>query len=407
MITDKTISDKRKIIRMLYYDKTLSITEISNKLNKSLPVITKLLSDLMREKFVTETGFAPSTGGRKPVMYALSSNVIYIVSVAMDQFVTRIAIMNMRNEFVTPVQKFELPLLNNEGALTSLVENINCVINKSGISKNKFAGVGIGMPGFVDIKKSINYTYLPTGEDGLTDYIGARIKLPVFIDNDSSLIALAELQFGAARNRKNAMVVNAGWGVGLGMILNGELYRGHNGFAGEFSHIPLFFNGKLCFCGKSGCLETEASLRVVVEKALEGLKAGQASKLTEAALDNAESAYEAIMKAVKAGDRFIIGLLSEAGFKIGRGVAILIHLFNPEVVILSGRGASAGQVWVAPLQHALNEFCIPSLVANTSLEISALAYNSELIGAAALVMENYEKKTESKSRLKKPKVLVE
>ena len=391
---------------MLYHDKTLSITEIGYKLNKSLPVITKLLSDLIKEGIVTETGFAPSTGGRKPVMYALSLDVLYIVSVAMDQFVTRIAIVNMKNEFVSAVQKFELPLMENDAALDILVDNVTDVINGSDISKSKFAGVGIGMPGFVDIKKGINYSYLPTDENDLTEYIGNRIKLPVFIDNDSSLIALAELQFGAARGRKNAMVINTGWGVGLGMILNGELYRGHNGFAGEFSHIPLFLNGKLCFCGKSGCLETEASLRVVVEKAREGLRLGQASKLTEASLNNPESAYEAVMQAVKGGDQFVIGLLSEAGYKIGRGVAILIHLFNPEVVILSGRGASAGKIWMAPLQQAINEFCIPSLVANTSIEISALAYDTELIGAAALVMENYDKKIESKTRLKKTKAAI-
>jgi predicted NBD/HSP70 family sugar kinase len=217
------------------------------------------------------------------------------------------------------------------------------------------------------------------------------VKLPVFIDNDSRLIALAELKFGAARDTKNAMVINIGWGVGLGMILEGELFRGHDGFAGEFSHIPLFLNNKLCSCGKSGCLETETSLLVVIEKANRGLKEGKLSMLKELSIEDPEQAFQLIVSAAGKGDKFAVEILSEAGYNIGRGVAILIHLLNPQAVILSGRGSSAGKVWQAPIQQALNEHCIPRLSVNTQIDISALGNKAELIGAAALVMENYEK----------------
>ena len=145
------------------------------------------------------------------------------------------------------------------------------VIRKSGIDKKKIIGAGIGMPGFIDFKKGINYSFLETKDKTITQYLSEKINLPVYIDNDSSLIALAELRFGTGRHKKNAMVINIGWGVGLGMVLNGELFRGHNGFAGEFSHMPLFNNNKLCGCGKTGCLETETSLLVVIEKATEKL----------------------------------------------------------------------------------------------------------------------------------------
>jgi predicted NBD/HSP70 family sugar kinase len=134
------------------------------------------------------------------------------------------------------------------------------VIRKSGVDKKKIIGAGIGMPGFIDSKKGINYTFLEAGEQTISQYLSRQLELPVYIDNDSSLIALAEFRFGLARRQKNAMVLNIGWGIGLGMILNGELFRGQNGFAGEFSHMPLFNNNKLCSCGKTGCLETEASL---------------------------------------------------------------------------------------------------------------------------------------------------
>lgn len=265
----------KKIIKHLYYANVHSSAELSIRINKSLPVTTKIVNDMIKEGIVTETGYAPSTGGRRPVMYSLANKVLFVVSVAMDQFITRIAIMDMNNSFVTPEEKFELPLPSNPEALAVLLKKIEEVIDKSGISRSKLAGIGIGMPGFVDVKNGINYSFLYNGGKSLTEHISDITGIPVFIDNDSSVIALAELKFGRARGKKNAMVINAGWGIGLGMILNGELFKGSNGFAGEFSHLSLFNNNKLCFCGKTGCLETEASLLVVLEKAQEGLRGGR------------------------------------------------------------------------------------------------------------------------------------
>lgn len=393
---------RKRIIKSLYYSSPMSCAGLSNKIDKSLPVTTKLLNGLIKDQSIIETGFAPSTGGRKPAMFAVRPNVLYIISVAMDQFVTRIAIMNMYNEYIIPVEKFELPLMDNAGALSVLIDKIETVIATAGIQKNKIAGIGIGMPGFIDINKGINHSFLPTGNGkSITELVFDKTGIPAYIDNDSSLIALAELRFGAARDKKNVMVVNAGWGVGLGMILNGELFRGNNGFAGEFSHIPLFLNGKLCHCGKKGCLETEASLLVVVEKAWEGLQQGQLSKLKALPVEHSEEASETIIHAAYEGDQFAISLLSDAGYKIGRGVAILIHLMNPEIVLLSGRGSSAGKIWQAPIQQAINEHCIPRLGAQTHVEISTLGYEAELIGAGVLVMENYAKQTVVKTAVRK------
>jgi predicted NBD/HSP70 family sugar kinase len=390
-MTEKNQLYRKKIIKHLYFSNMLSCADLSDKISKSLPVTTKMLGKLIEEGWVTETGFAASTGGRRAVMYSLKPDVLYVVSVAMDQLITRIAILNMQNKLITDAEIFELPLTKNPRALETLTEKIDEVITRSGIPKNNIAGVGIGMPGFVDSAKGINYTFLEPEQGALTTFLSSKIKLPVYIDNDSRLIALAELMFGAARSKKNAMVINVGWGVGLGMILNGELFRGNNGFAGEFSHIPLFLNNKLCSCGKSGCLETETSLLVVIEKANKGLKEGKISLLTELSVEHPEQAFQEIIRAASKGDKFAVEILSQSGYNIGRGVAILIHLLNPELVILSGRGSSAGKIWQAPIQQALNEHCIPRLASNTELEISSLGYQAEVTGAAALVMENFEK----------------
>lgn len=382
---------KKRILKELYFTPSLSCADLYVRINKSFPLITKLLSELMEEGLVIETGYAISTGGRRPLTYAIKEDVMYVVSVAMDQFVTRLAIMDMENKTITQVEKIELNLAGNEKALPVLIEKIEDIIQSSGIPKSKISGVGIGMPGFVNAEKGINYTFLKAPQKSISYIISERIGIPVYIDNDSSLVALAEQRFGAAIDKKNAMVINVGWGIGLGLILNGQLFRGHDGFAGEFSHIPLFNNGKLCGCGKSGCLETETSLITIIEKAKEGLKAGRLSKIDIPAGVPPGQSIEIIMHAAQNGDRFAVELFTEAGYNIGRGVAILIHLLNPEIVILSGRGSSAGKVLMAPIQQALNEHCIPRLSHSTELEISTLGYMAELIGAAALVMENFEK----------------
>lgn len=391
LIPAKTALNKKKILSELYFSGKLSYADLSFRTDKSIPLVTKLLSELVDEGYVTEIGYAQSSGGRKPLMFSLKKDIMYVISVAMDQFVTRMVLIDMENNFVSSEAKFELNLYENKTSLSVLTEQVESFLQTITVSKEKIVGIGIAMPGFVDVKKGVNYSLLPSGNQSIPEHIGKMLGLSVFIDNDSSLIALAELKFGSIGGKKDALVVNVGWGIGLGMIINGKMFRGHNGFAGEFSHIPVFSNDKLCSCGKKGCLETETSLLVIIEKAKKGLAEGRVSMLQQSAMKDIEEASDAIMSAAVAGDQFAVELLSDVGYKIGKGIATLIHILNPETIILSGRGSAAGKIWLAPIQQAINEHCIPRIAANTTIEISDLGYRAELIGAAALVMENFEK----------------
>src|SRR5690606_21194898 len=123
----------------------------------------KILNELIADGFVKESGFAPSSGGRRPVMYSIMPDTMYILSVAMDQLVTRISLMDIHNRHVTDIEKFELPLHNNPKALSVLADKMDEVIAKSGIARKKIIGIGIGMPGFIDFKKGINYSFFNTG----------------------------------------------------------------------------------------------------------------------------------------------------------------------------------------------------------------------------------------------------
>ncbi len=388
---DKQTKYKRSIQKHLYFAGELSCADLSELIDKSVPLTSRVLNEMMEEGRVVELGYALSTGGRRPQMYALKADLAYMVSVAMDQKITRIALLDMRNNYVGKVKSIELALNDNPDALQELTAHISDFISNSSVPREKIAGIGIGMPGFVNSDKGLNFSFLKVKEEeSIVSVVESVVGIPVLIDNDSSLIALAELKLGAARKKQNVMVINISWGIGLGMIVNGALFSGQDGFAGEFSHIPIFTNNKMCSCGKSGCLETETSLSIVVEKAIEGLKNGKLSILKDLSLSAIEESSRIIMDAATAGDKFAVELLSEAAYNIGRGVAILIHIMNPELIVLSGRGSVAGKIWKTPIQQAINEHCIPKISENTRIEISALGYEAELLGAAALVMEHFD-----------------
>ncbi|HWJ26144.1 MAG TPA: hypothetical protein VNS32_06355, partial [Flavisolibacter sp.] len=166
---------RKQIVKELYFNKVLSCAELSLKVNKSIPLTTKILNDLIERNWVVEKGYAASSGGRRPVMYSLKKDVLYVIAVSMDQFVTRIAVMDMQNNFVTEVKKVDLPLAKNPRALSALISNISSVIKRSGIAKSKIAGIGIGMPGFIDVEKGINYSFFEMGNKSITEQISAKV----------------------------------------------------------------------------------------------------------------------------------------------------------------------------------------------------------------------------------------
>jgi predicted NBD/HSP70 family sugar kinase len=386
---------KQQIISTLYFEKTLSVVDLSGIVGKSVPHVTKALAELVQEGFIIENGFASSSGGRKPQVYSLKAGTSYIISVATDQLYMKITITDLLNNPVLPIETHQIKLLNNEAALPELSDVINNYIEKSGVDRQKILGAGIGIPGFTNTRLGINYSYLrPPGDESICDYLERALGIPVFIDNDASLIALSELKFGVAKGKEEVMVINIGWGIGLGMIINGILFRGFTGYAGELSHIPISENDTLCECGKKGCLETEATLRVVTEKALRDIKEGRISSLKYE--PRLEEMSESIMVAANRGDQYAIELLSDMGYKIGKAIAILIHIVNPELIVLSGRGADVGKILLAPIQQALNKYCIPRLSEHTNVKVSTQGRKAELIGAAALVMENIGKNSVSK-----------
>src|SRR3569833_2341844 len=182
---------KNMIIKRLYFDKAKSCAELSDLFDKSIPSIAKAINELIDEGFVVEQGYAPSSGGRRPLLYSIKPDAMYILAIAMDQLSTRIQLLDLFNHPVADALSIDLKLPNNPEALGILVKQINQYISKVPVPKAKIAGIGIGMPGFVNVLEGVNYTYLDSGTTSLSQNLTNESGLSTHLVNDSSLFAQA------------------------------------------------------------------------------------------------------------------------------------------------------------------------------------------------------------------------
>ena len=390
-IERKKIFQKLKIIKFLYIKGAQSNADICERFHISSPTSIGLLNELIAEGYIEKQGRGHSIGGRKPDLYGLQDNSLYVLGIEMDQYNTRMAIFNNRNEPVTELQSFPIRISKDLAILDDLHAYAMSLIQDSGINSSKLLGIGISMPGLIGAKEGRNYTYLLTPEEGesLQQILEGKFKKPVFLQNDVKAATLAEYRFGLARSRRDVLVITMDWGIGIGMIMDGKLRTGTSGFAGEFGHIPMVEDGVLCYCGKRGCLETVASGNALVRLAVAGIKSGQSTQLQHASgqdMDWIEP--NAIIEAAHNGDQYAINILSEVGLNLGKGIAILIQLFNPELIILGGKMAAAKQYITIPIQQSINTYCMTQLRERTSVAMSTLGPNAGILGAVATVMEN-------------------
>lgn len=378
-----------KIIKYLYVHGPNTNANICKHLNISAPKSFSLLNELIDNNVIEKKGRGESIGGRKPDLYRIKDQSLYVLSIDMGLYKTRISIFDSNNKDITGVNTFNLELNSDEKILDRLVEYANKLISDSGIDPQKLLAIGISIPGLVDSENGINHTYLNLGETPVTKYLEESFGRPVFIENDAKALALAEYRFGKAKGKKNVLVLYLDWGIGLGLILDGKLYRGSSGFAGEFSHIPIQEDGYFCRCGKHGCLETIASGTYLVNQVKDGLKAGKKSTISlQIDGDLNKIDVKMVIDAACNGDQYAISMLSEVGFNLGKGLAILIQLLNPELLILGGKIAAAGQYIITPIQQSLNTYTLQKIRDLADIQVSDMSNNAGNMGAVAVVMEH-------------------
>jgi len=381
---------KLRIIRHLYLNSANTNAEICSTFNFSLPTSMALINQLIAGGIVDKQGRGESVGGRKPDLYGLKKNTFFVLSIHIERFKIKLAIVDNTHTILAE-ENIPSKISPDINIVDFLFDYANNLIEASGIDQVKLLGIGISMPGLVSSKEGKNFTYFLTGQESesLQVALKKRFNKPVYILNDAKSACLAEFRFGQAKNRMDVLVISMDWGLGLGIIMGGKMHTGTSGFAGEFGHIPLIDNGDLCHCGKRGCLETVASGIALVNRAKTGLKAGQTSVLnTMTNGDPDQLEPELIIEAANRGDQFAINVLSEIGINLGKGIAILIQIFNPELIILEGKIAEAKQFITTPIQQSINTYCMIQLKERTTISLSQLGPNSSLLGSTVAVVNN-------------------
>lgn len=390
VVETKNYLNKIKIIKHLYSEGSNTASHIGQTVGISLPTVSLLLGDLLEDQLVVKEGRGESHGGRKPDLYGLTEDSFYILAIDLDKFSARVAIYNTRNEKISEVGYSKITLSNHAEAIDQIYSFAMEIVKDSNLPDQKIIAIGITMPGLVDSVAGINHTYLHVGKKSLKEQLEKKFGRKVYIENDARAMTLAEFKFAHKDNHKNVLGIFVDWGIGLGIIIDNKLYRGYSGFAGEFSHSPLFDSkGISCTCGKRGCLETVASGTALVRMAKEAVAKNKDTILSQMSLTKGRDLNpDWVVEAALAGDHAAISILSEVGMDLGRGIAILIQLFNPELIILGGSIAEAKNYILTPIQQALNIYSMAKLAEKTQILLSSLGKEVGLKGAVSIVNEH-------------------
>ncbi len=377
------------ILREFYYESPQSIASLSQKIGKSVPLITKGVQHLLAKGFLKDQGLAQSNGGRRANLFSIhTENLPNILLITIDQHSVTLGIYDFSNRSISENKEVKISITKNESTIDELLKEIDGFLIQNNI--DQITAISITMPGFVNTILGVNTSYSKSDNRyNIRNIIEKKYHKPTFIENDSTAIAIAEHKFGAAKDIDDVLVINLNWGVGLGMIIDNKLFKGSSGFAGEFSHIPLSNLNKLCSCGKRGCLEVEASLEAALTYAVTKIERGETSSLVKLTHSSQNLNINDLTEAANLGDQLAIESFGSIGYALGKGIATLIHIINPEKIVVSGFGANIGQFLMPQIQSALLEYSIQRLSENTTVQISELN-KPQLIGTMATAIINLD-----------------
>lgn len=381
----KNVELKKQILSFFANGGNTTLADLSKELNISIPKINELVIDLIQDGLVKDYGKTASTAGRKPNLYGLKPNSAFFVGVEVKSRYINIGLMDFKKNFIKKEEDIPFSLQNTPRSLLSLCDAINTFIDNTGVARLKILGLGITLLGRINYKSGYSYNYFNFTEKPLTKVLEEEVMLHTFLENDSRAMAYAEFNTDMVKHEKNVLFLNIDRGIGTGIMTNGQLYHGKSGFAGEFGHIPMFDNEIICYCGKKGCLETEVSGSALRQQFVSRLKNGETSILTKDFDDPEHIQLEDIIHAAMHDDTLAIELIANVGEKLGKGIALLINLFNPELVILGGILSTTGDYLFLPVKTAINKYSLSLVNNDTQLKISKLGDKAGVLGACLLV----------------------
>ncbi|MDE6402333.1 MAG: ROK family protein, partial [Muribaculaceae bacterium] len=292
---------------------------------------------------------------------------------------------NFNGEIVEHRINEKYKISNSAEGLEILCHAIDDFINGLDVDRQHILIVSVNISGRVNPEAGYSYSWFNLGEEPVAQIISRRLGLEVVVDNDSRAMTYGEYLCGNISGKKNLLFVNLSWGLGLGIIIDGKNYSGNSGFAGEFGHYPCYDNEVICHCGKKGCLETEASGMAIHRKLVERVQRGETSILSKAIKeDPSKVTLNDIIDAINHEDVLCIDLLEEVGHQLGKHIAGLINIFNPEEVVIGGMLSQTGDYLVQPVRSSVRKHSLNLVNRDTVISVSRLKEKAGMIGACML-----------------------
>ncbi|WP_297272693.1 ROK family transcriptional regulator [uncultured Bacteroides sp.] len=376
---------KKRIITHYIYSGNSTLTDLSKELDLSVPTVTKFVSEMCEEGYINEYGKLETTGGRHPILYGLNPESGYFIGVDIKKFAVNIGLINFKGDMVDLKMDIPYKLENTPEALEELCKIISNFIKKTKIKTDKILNININISGRVNPELGYSFSHFNFSERPLAEILTEKIGYQISIDNDTRAMTYGEFLRGCVKGEKDIIFVNISWGLGIGIIIDGKVYTGKSGFSGEFGHVNVFDNEILCHCGKKGCLETEASGSALHRILLERIKNGASSILSNR-IKTCETplTLDEIIAAVNKEDLLCIEIVEEIGQKLGKHIAGLINIFNPELVIIGGTLSQTEDYITQPIKSAIRKYSLNLVNKDSAITTSKLKGEAGVIGACML-----------------------
>ncbi|MGB8479565.1 MAG: ROK family transcriptional regulator [Acidobacteriaceae bacterium] len=381
-----------QILQLIRAQGSTSRADLADKTGASPFLVSKISDKLLAAGFISEAGQGDSTGGRRPTLLSLRPDFGRLIGVHLGTVNVRIAMTDFSGNLIEYTKDASHSNQGPEVAMRHLIDLIDQMLKKSGVSYAELNGIGIGVSGVLDRNTGITLFWpkLPQWVNvPVRKILEEQYRTLVELEDTSRTQAFAEYRLGGVDSAKCFIYIAIGAGIGAALFLNGQLYSGAGGFAGEFGHITISETGPLCSCGNRGCLETLVSASALIQKARHGLFAGLSNTLMQMSQGDAKRlSVEMLAQAAQEGDRFALRLLSEAGTHLGRGIVGLINLLNPELIVIGAGVASAvGELILPEIERVVRSRAMVQGVNQVQIRMSRLQEKDWALGATLLVAE--------------------
>ncbi|GLC90361.1 serine/threonine protein kinase [Lysinibacillus piscis] len=369
------------VLNMIRKKSPISRAQIAQETQLTPPTVSSIVKELIESELVKETQLGESQGGRKPTLLTINHLRFYVIGVDAGPSHIKTMISDLQGNIINKRQSKSIISMNEEEFLGALKEEIREIIHEASIGI-EFIGIGVAMHGAVDVETGIGLFAPNLGWRNIPikDSLELEFGISVKVENDARAMAMGEYWFGEYDDTESLVTLNIGRGVGAGIIINGQLFYGAQSVAGEIGHMTIDLNGELCECGNRGCLQTLTTGDAIAKRAKEAMSAKMLNEL-KGDLSGAK-----VYELAKEGNEVAIQVLWETGKIIGIGIINLVHLLNPDKIIIGGGVSKASEFIMPGIKATIQERGLTQQVKDTEVIESKLGSYSTIKGAVAVVL---------------------